>query len=185
MSTAIFWILAIVMMALGIYTNFSNWKVYFEAKKVKEKFMKDNKGAEVARITKWRSWMFSLAAIACLCFGALLLNMESPGLETAAKWAQAAVYLAIAVYLVGMAVEAQTFSKVCYTADGFVYSTAYVRFKSIMNVEVGHGIFKNSYMNLTGGKQTAIPKYLAEWIEQHWLDWKQARNEKRKKRSRR
>lgn len=185
MASIIFWVLGAVVLVLGIYTNYTNWKTYFASKKEKELFMKNHSDAETTVIGKNRPWLYSLFAIVCLCLASFMAMATQTDMDTNQRLSMSLVYFALAIYLVAMAVEAQTDSRVCYTPDGFIFSDSYMRYKQITSVEVGGAFFKSSFIHTGNKDQLAVPKYVAVWVQEHWVEWKTEREGRRKKGRRR
>lgn len=185
MSAILFWVLGAILLVMGIYTNWMNWKIFFASKTAKEEFMKNHPDAQIEITAKYRSWLWSLLGIVCLCLACVILYINGTELGFSERLAQSVVYFAIAIYTVALAVEAQTDHKICYTQDGFIFADTYIRYKSIQSVDVGGNFFKSSFIRQTGNKEMAVPKYVAVFAQEHWVEWKTDREQRRKKKNRR
>lgn len=174
-----FWVVAAMLAAFGLFMNYSNWKMYFESRKAKEAFLKNNKDAKMVYIKRSRPWLFSLLAAACLAFGILLMVVDNP-MSDASRYSQVCVYLSLAIFAVGMMAEALTDCQVVYSNDGFMMENTYIRFKSIRSVQVGKGFFKGSMLILNGMKEMPVNKSMAVWTEEHLKEWSKNRRENRR-----
>lgn len=181
MASILFWVLGGVVLVLGIYSNYTNWKTYFAAKKAKEEFMKNHPDAEVTYAGKNRPWFYTLFAVICLCLASFMVLAKNVEMDFNQRFSMSLVYFALAVYLAAMAVEAQTDSRICYTPDGFIFTDKYMRYKQITSVEVGGNFFKSSFIHFGGKEQISTPKYIAAWVQENWVEWRKNRDAKRKK----
>lgn len=185
MSTIIFWVLGAVVLVFGGYSNYTNWKTYFASKREKEIFMKNHHDAKVAIVGKNRIWLCWAGAALCLGLASFMAMATQTDMDAAQRYSMSLVYFSLCVYLVAMAIEATTVSRICYTPEGFMYADTYRRYKQINGVEVGGWVFKSSFIHFGNKEQVAVPKSLAVWVQESWVDWKKAKDAKRKKGRRR
>lgn len=185
MQDLFFWILAVVIIGLGAYTNYTNWKTFFRSREEKEMFMKNHKDAVIERVTPYRYLMFAALAAVCIVFTVLILSTNPQQTTGASRYSQAALYAGLAIFAIALIPESLMDSRICVCPDGILYETDYIRYKSINKIDIGNGFFKPTTMNLVGNKEVALPKAIAKWLLPRWEEWKINRKNARKKRGRR
>lgn len=185
MSDMLFWLIAIVMIALGAWTNYMNWSMYFKAKKAKETFLQNHKDSEISYVSKNRWIWFVLLAIVCIAFCIILSTQDTASLSGASRWSQVGVYAGLAIFSIALIPESIMDAKIVHCPDGFMYENEYIRYRNINKIEIGNGFFKATTMYMAGAKETAIPKNIAKWVLPKWEEYKAERSARRKRKGKR
>ena len=176
MDNLFFWIIAALLVGMGGFTGYANWKLYFEAKKMREHVLKTHQSAKVIRLGQLRIWMYAAMAAVCMALGIMMLVMEPASQAVAdARYSQAVVYFGLAVFAFAMFGEALTDSEVIQTPDAFLYEATLIRYRDIRTVTVAKGWFKSSMIVLSGAKEIPVSKKTAYWVEQELETWKKER----------
>lgn len=176
--TIFFWVVAILLVGLGGFTGYTNWKIYFEARKAREAFKAGHPDAQTHRQSSLRLWLYMIMLGACIGFAIMILfvPLSDPSQEES-RYAQAVVYVGLAIFAIAMLGEALADHEIFYTPDGFLYEADIIRYKSIRTVTVQKGLFKNSSLALSNGKDLTVSKSTAAWIEEHFQEWKKTKRD--------
>lgn len=174
-----FWVIAILLIAFGLFMNYTNWKVWLASRKAKEQFCQNHKDAKIIVLGKYRPWLFLLLTAACIVFGCIIL-FASSNLPADSRYSQGMVYLGLAIFGIAMFAEALTDSRVASGPDGFMFESEYIRYKNIRTVQVGKGFFKGSMLMMNGTKEVPVNKTLAKWTEEQLAAWQKNRKEQRR-----
>ncbi|MCF0245974.1 MAG: hypothetical protein HUJ55_04030 [Ileibacterium sp.] len=181
MSDALFWVVAAIIVAMGVFSNYTNWKQYKASKEAKEIFMKNHKDAEVTELPKTRVWLFAGLCVLCLGLAVLMSVVKSEEMSESTRWSQVLVYAGLSVFCFAMVPEALMDAKLVHTPDGFMYGDFYFRFKHMVGIVQSHNFLKSDKAILTGNKEEIIPKPVAKWAEPALLEYQARRKAARKK----
>lgn len=173
-----FWVIAILLVGIGGYTGYLNWKGYLDAKKAREQFLKNHQDAKPVKIGQMRVWAYGLMVIACIGLSIAIFVMPASSAELEnTRISQGLVYVGLAVFSIAMLGEAMMDETVISTPDGFLYESDVIRFKNIRSITVGKGMFKNSVIILNQAKEYPVSKKMAMWADAEYADWKRTRRE--------
>lgn len=173
-----FWIIAALLVFMGGYTGYSNWKLYFQSKKMREHVLKTHQDAREIHMSMTRVWLYAAMGAACIGLGIMILVMpaSSEAMEEA-RYSQGIVYFGLAVFAFAMFGEALTDSVIVLTPDAFLYEADLIRFKNIRSIQVAKGWFKSSFINVNGSKELAVSKKMATWTQEQLDNWKKERKQ--------
>lgn len=173
-----FWIVAVLLVGIGGFTGYMNWKGYFEARKAREQYLKSHSDARIVRLGRGRIWAYSIMLAACVGLAIMIFVMpaSTPDLEQN-RLSQGLVYVGLAVFSLAMLGEAAMDEEVVSTPDSFLYESDIIRFKNLRTVNIGKGMFKNSFLVLNQGKEIPVSKKTAMWVDAEHEDWKRTRKE--------
>lgn len=173
-----FWIVAILLVGMGGFTGYTNWKAYMEARRARKQFLETHKDAETVKVGTVRVWMYAAMLVACILLAIMIFVMpaSTPEMDQN-RIAQALVYVGLAVFAFAMLGEGLMDEILIATPDGFLFESDVIRFKNVRGVSAGKGWFKSSFINLMGGKEIPVSKKTAKWVEEHLETWKKTRKE--------
>ena len=174
-----FWIVALLLIILGGFTGYMNWKAYLEAQKAKTAFLATHPEAQKVKVGTLRVWIYVVMCIACV---GLAIFMATTNPETAggsqAQASQVTVYVGLAIFSFAMVGEALMDREIYTLSDGFLYESEFIRYKNIRSITPARGLFKSSFITTVHGSQAqelSVSHKLAQWAEEKWEEWKQAR----------
>lgn len=183
---AFFWIMAALLVGLGGYTGYANWKTYLEAKKMREHMLSTNQDAKSVQIGTVRVWAYAAMAACCVALGVIIMIIDTGNPENdSARYAQGVIYFGLAVFAFAMFGEALTDSEMVAAPDAFLYGNEVIRYKNIRSVTATKGWFKSSMIVLSGAKEVAVSRKTALWVEEQWETWKKERKQSFKSRKER
>lgn len=182
---AFYWIIALMLVGMGGFTGYSNWKTYFKAREVREQFLKTHSDAQVIKNGRVRLWIYIAMCIFCIAIGIMIFVMPVNAMAASTKLAQGVVYFGIAIFAVAMIGEALMDDQIIVSEDVMVFEDQIIRFKNIRSITIGKGWFKSSYLVLSQGKELPIDKKTAQRIETLWSEWKKNRKQSFKTRKER
>lgn len=172
-----FWVIAVLLIGIGGYTGYLNWKGYFDAKKAREQFLKNHQDAQVVKLGRGRTWAYLAMCIACVVLAIMIFVMPASADLAQSQLSQGLVYVGLAVFSLAMLGEAMMDEEVISTPDGFLYESDVIRFKNIRSVTIGKGMFKNSVILMNQAKEFPVSKKMAMWTDAELEDWKRTRKE--------
>ncbi len=174
-----FWIVALLLIVLGGFTGYMNWKAYLEARKAKATFLATHPEAQPIKVGTLRVWIYIAMFVACI---GLSIFMATTNPETAggsqAQASQVTVYIGLAIFSFAMIGEALMDQEVYSVSDGFLYESEFIRYKNIRSITPARGFFKSSFITTVHGSQAqelSVSHKLAQWADEKWEEWKQAR----------
>ena len=183
MSNVLMWIIAVFMIAIGVYSGYQNLRDWKRSKEVKAVFLKNNKDAKTVLVSRSRAWWFAGLSLVSLLL-AVFLGTANLDLGASVRFSQVAVYIGLAVFSGAMVFQALMDSEVVYSSDAFVLTTEIIRFRNIIRLEVPKKGFwsftKPCFMVLSGNKEESIPKTVGRWLEGAVAVWKKERKENRR-----
>lgn len=167
-----YWVIALLLVGMGGFTGYSNWKTYFDARKERESYLKKHPDAEVVKFGFTRAGLYILLAVLCFVIAGLML-VRPGGQEVSQSDAlsQCVVYVGLGLFSLAMLGEAMADDRIIATPESFIYEADEIRYKNVRNVVIQTGWFKSCYL-VFSGKQVAIAKKPAIWVDEHWKDWK-------------
>ncbi len=174
-----FWIVALLLIILGGFTGYMNWKAYLESRKAKAAFLATHPEAQTVKVGTLRVWIYVAMCIACV---GLSIFMATTNPETAggsqAQASQVTVYVGLAIFSFAMIGEALMDMEIYTVNDGFLYESEFIRYKNIRSITPARGLFKSSFITTVHGSQAqelSVSHKLAQWAEEKWEEWKQSR----------
>lgn len=174
-----FWIVALLLIVMGGFTGYMNWKAYFKAKKAKTTFLATHPEAKTVKVGMVRVWIYIAMFVACIGLAIFMAttNPETTG-GSQAQLSQVIVYVGLAIFSFAMIGEALMDREVYSVSDGFLYESEFVRYKNIRSITPARGLFKSSFITTVHGSQAqelSVSHKLAQWADEKWEEWKQAR----------
>lgn len=181
-----FWIIAALLVGMGGFTGYTNWKLYFQSRKMREHVLKTHQNAKEVHVGTVRIWMYAAMFAACIGLGIMILVMPaaSEAVEET-RYSQAIVYFGLAVFAAAMFGEALCDGTIVLTPDAILYEADLIRFKNIRAIKPAKGWFKSSMIYMTNAKELAVSKKMAAWTMEEWEKWKEEKKSAPKSRKER
>lgn len=182
-----FWIVALLLIGMGGYTGYTNWKLYFECRKAREQFKQAHADVQMFQAGRLRVWLYLMMLGACIGLTIMIfvLPPQAPNQGTMDRIGQGLVYVGLSIFALAMLGEGLADEQVLYTSDGFLYEKDVIRFKALRAVMVQKGMFKSSTLSLTNGKDVTVSNKMASWVQGQWAVWKENRKSQSKTRKER
>lgn len=172
-----YWIIGILLIGMGGFVGYSNWKVYFAARKLREQFLKAHPDAKVIKVDVLKTWIYIFILILGFTMGMFLLVSPNAAPAQTSLTANGMVYIGLGIFALAMVGEALMDGKIIASDEAFIFEDQQIRFKNVRNVDIQKGFFKTSMLILTQGKELPISKKAAKQIEELWEEWKKNRKE--------
>lgn len=172
-----YWIIAILLIGMGGFVGYSNWKVYFAARKLREQFLKAHPDAKVIKTGVMKTWIYVFILVLGFTMGMFLLVSPNAAPAQTSLTANGMVYIGLGIFALAMVGEALMDGKIIASDEAFIFEDQQIRFKNVRNVDIQKGFFKTSMLILTQGKELPISKNAAMQVEEIWEEWKKNRKE--------
>lgn len=172
-----YWVIALMLIGMGGFVGYSNWKIYFSARQLRDRFLKTHENAKVIKMSMTKTWIYVLVLLLGFGTGIFLLVSPNTKITGSSALANGMVYIGLGVFALAMVGEALMDGQIIATDDAFVFEDQLIRFKNVRNVDVQKGFFKTSMLFLTQSKEMPMSKNAAIKIEELWLEWKKDRKE--------
>lgn len=172
-----YWVIALMLIGMGGFVGYSNWKIYFVARQLRERFLKTHENAKVIKMSMTKTWIYVLVLLVGFGVGIFLLISPNAKITGSSALANGMVYIGLGVFALAMVGEALMDGQIIATEDAFVFEDQLIRFKNVRNVDVQKGFFKTSMLFLTQSKEMPVAKNTAIKIQELWLEWKKERKE--------
>lgn len=172
-----YWVIALMLIGMGGFVGYSNWKIYFAARQFRERFLKTHENAKVIKMSMTKVWIYVLVLLVGFGVGVFLLMSPNAKITGSSALANGMVYIGLGVFALAMVGEALMDGQIIATEDAFVFEDQLIRFKNVRNVDVQKGFFKTSMLFLTQSKEMPVAKNTAMKIQELWLEWKKERKE--------
>lgn len=172
-----YWVIALMLIGMGGFVGYSNWKIYFATRQLRERFLKTHENAKVIKMSMTKVWIYVLVLLVGFGVGVFLLMSPNAKITGSSALANGMVYIGLGVFALAMVGEALMDGQIIATEDAFVFEDQLIRFKNVRNVDVQKGFFKTSMLFLTQSKEMPVAKNTAMKIQELWLEWKKERKE--------
>lgn len=172
-----YWVIALMLIGMGGFVGYSNWKIYFAARQLRERFLKTHENAKVIKMSMTKVWIYVLVLLVGFGVGVFPLMSPNAKITGSSALANGMVYIGLGVFALAMVGEALMDGQIIATEDAFVFEDQLIRFKNVRNVDVQKGFFKTSMLFLTQSKEMPVAKNTAMKIQELWLEWKKERKE--------
>lgn len=178
-----FWIIALLLIGMGGFTGYMNWKAYLESRKAKAAFLSTHSDVKTVKVGTLRLWLYGIMFIACLGLAISMMFWTSNGPQATAQSqaSQVTIYFGLAIFSFGMIGEALMDAEIFSVPDGFLYESEFIRYKNIRSITPAKGLFKSSFITTIQGsqvKELSVSYKLAQWVDKAWESWKETRKSK-------
>lgn len=174
-----FWIIALLLVIMGGFTGYMNWKAYLESRKAKAAFLSTHSDVKTVKVGILRLWIYGIMFIACLGLAIFMMCLPTnPQVTAQSQASQVTVYFGLAIFSFGMIGEALMDAEVLSVSDGFLYESEFIRYKNIRSITPAKGLFKSSFITIIQGsqaKELSVSFKLAQWVDDAWENWKKTR----------
>lgn len=172
-----YWIIAVLLIGMGGFVGYSNWKIYFASRKLREHFLQTHENAKVIKMSMTKIWIYVFVLLLGFGMGFYLVLNPNSNITGSSALANGMVYVGLGVFALAMVGEAMMDGQIIATEDAFVFEDKLIRFKNVRNVDVQKGFFKTSMLYLTQSSEMPVAKNTAIKIQELWLEWKKDRKE--------
>ena len=166
-----YWAIAIIVLIIGLYLDYTNGKQAIQARKAKELFLKNHPDSHMIQLSMSRVWLFGFLSF--LCLGSLFIYLFSVFTSTTSEmFSQIVLYIGLFTFCLAMTMESYTLSRIAAAPDGFMVLSEYIRYKSIQSIEIGKGFFSSSSLTMMNGTTVSLSKSALKAIEPLWQEYK-------------
>lgn len=88
-------------------------------------------------------------------------------------------YTMVAMIAVAMGMDTIVKRRIIFDTTGFVYETAYYRYRNVIAVHKNKGIMKNMEIKTMEEDKIAVSRKMGEIFDQHYTAWKQRKKKKK------
>lgn len=179
-SSALQWILAVLLVGYVSYSSFQSVQVFLKFQKLSKEFKEAHKECETYAFHMYMVYLMIVLAVVCV----ILCVLTGGTLEVDASqlFYYRLAYLALAIVFVGQFFETFARRTILYSEDGMFYVDTFYRFRMITSYEERKGSIARQSKVKIGSEEILLPHAMAENVQEHEKTWKAAKKAAKKNR---
>ncbi len=169
-STALQWIIAVLLIGYVAYSSYRSIQVYLKYRKEAEIFKSSHQSCEVYSFHMYMVYIMLLLTVLCVCLAFLTgSTLQTPKDQL---FYYRLAYAGLAIVFFGQFFESKARRTILFSEDGLFYVDKFYRFRMITSYEEKQGSISRQSRVRIGSEELVLPHGMAVEIQDREKTWK-------------
>lgn len=181
-STALQWIIGIVLIGYVAYITYRSIQTYVQNKKLSEEFRNTHKEYDTYTFHMYMVYLMGCLSVLCLVLGFLTGSISQLTVPKDQVFYYRLAYVGLAIVFFGQIFESKIRRTILFTQEGMFYVDKYYRFRMITSYEEKQGSISRTSKVHVGSDELQLPHQMALEVQSREKAWKAAKKAAKKAR---